>query len=89
MFDDASIRDEDKCRTKLIEVLGLIWDTEDDVLSLAKIKSKCENGNLTKRSMLQRVASVFDPVGLFAPVVLKFKLLLQELWKNKIGWDKK
>ena len=32
-------------------------------------------------------SSVYDPLGLVAPVVLTAKKLLQDLCKNKIGWD--
>lgn len=32
---------------------------------------------------------VFDPIGFTCPVSLHTKLLLQELWEEKINWDKK
>jgi len=42
---------------------------------------------LTERTMLSRLASVFDPMGLFSPVVLAGKTLLQEMWAKKFDWD--
>lgn len=45
--------------------------------------------NVTKRIILKEIASVFDPLGLFCPVVLRGKVLLQELWKKGINWDER
>ena len=42
---------------------------------------------ITKRNVLKTVASVFDPIGLFSPVLLRGKLLIQELWKRGVEWD--
>jgi hypothetical protein len=47
-------------------------------------------GNLkaeTRREILSFVASVYDPLGLVAPVVLPAKRMLQELWPSGCGWD--
>ena len=82
-----NIRDEDKCRNKVVKVLGMIWKTREDKISLATMKSEKEGDNLTKRVMLQRIAPVYDPIGFFVPVMIRFKVIIQELWKNKIEWD--
>ncbi len=47
-------------------------------------------GNLkaeTRRGILSFVASVYDPLGLVAPVVLPAKRILQELCRENQGWD--
>ena len=41
----------------------------------------------TKRNFLSSLVAIFDPLGLIAPLVLPGKLLLQQLWLNKVGWD--
>jgi hypothetical protein len=43
--------------------------------------------NETKRVILKAIASVFDPLGLFTPVLLKGKVLLRKLWSWKADWD--
>ena len=42
---------------------------------------------LTKRKFLKISAKLFDPVGYLSPLVVRVKMLFQELWKVKIGWD--
>lgn len=42
---------------------------------------------VSKRDVLKGLSSVFDPLGLFSPVLLKGKLLLQSLWSKGHNWD--
>ena len=46
-----------------------------------------ESNEVTKRNVLKGISSVFDPLGLFSPVVLKGKLLLHTLWSKRLDWD--
>ena len=41
----------------------------------------------TRRMLLQRVASIFDPLGLVCPVTITGKILLQDAWRLSGGWD--
>jgi len=34
------------------------------------------------------MASIFDPLGLLAPVTIKLKMFFQEICDEKFGWDK-
>ena len=42
---------------------------------------------LTKSGILSITASIFDPLGLIAPVVIISKIFLQQLWQQNIQWD--
>jgi hypothetical protein len=42
---------------------------------------------VTKRSILSISSQIFDPLGLLSPVTVKAKMLMQELWSLKLGWD--
>lgn len=41
----------------------------------------------TKRGVLSATSSVFEPLGLAAPYVIKAKLIIQEYWSRQIKWD--
>ena len=42
---------------------------------------------MTKRNLVSDVAKVFDALGLFSPVTIKMKIILQRLWELKLDWD--
>ena len=42
---------------------------------------------ITKRAVLKQIASAFDPLGLFSPVILRGKIFLQHLWNQNLSWD--
>ena len=69
-------------------VLGLKWDTHTDELYCAGGKTTLSADKvLSKRRLLSIVNSIYDPIGFTSPATLLPKLLLQEAWKAKIGWD--
>ncbi|GFV56472.1 uncharacterized protein TNCV_61221 [Trichonephila clavipes] len=68
-------------------VLGLIWNLKDDCLSCNINCWKIEGRTITKRSLLSIANHIFDLIGFTAPVTLKPKLILQEIWKLKLKWD--
>lgn len=43
--------------------------------------------NAKKHRVLKEIASVFDPLGLFSPVLRKGKIFLPTLWNRHIEWD--
>lgn len=46
---------------------------------------------LTKRQMISRIAQVYDPTGLYTPVIVMGKIIIQEIWKlyPRLDWDQK
>ncbi|XP_071576232.1 uncharacterized protein [Temnothorax nylanderi] len=67
------------------KTLGVKWNPTEDVFQY-EINVDSSRG-YTKRTMLSAIASIFDPLGLLAPVVLTAKIMIQNLWKLKVGWD--
>ena len=63
--------------------LGVQWNTELDSLGFRSGNLKAQ----TRRGVLSFIASVYDPLGLVAPVVLPAKCMLQELCRKNYGWD--
>ena len=64
--------------------LGALWDVENDEIGFA---SKDLDSKATRRNILSVTSSIYDPIGPTAPYVLKAKMILQALCKEKIGWD--
>ena len=81
------IKDEDQSKEKELKVLGMLWNIEEDNLGLGHVKSSMLTNKITKRNMLQLIASVYDPLGIVCPVVIRMKKLIQELWKKRVDWD--
>ncbi|XP_057377943.1 uncharacterized protein LOC130699905 [Daphnia carinata] len=64
--------------------LGYLWSSERDEFLF---RFKPSNEAQSKRSILAAVASIYDPLGLLVPVVLVAKIILQDIWRLKSGWD--
>ncbi|UYV80734.1 hypothetical protein LAZ67_19001563, partial [Cordylochernes scorpioides] len=69
------------------KVLGLVWDKVEDVLNCDVSIEKDLPRRLTQRIVLSKIQQVFDPLGVYSPIFLPPKLLLQRSWELKIGWD--
>ena len=65
--------------------LGVHWGPAQDTFRFHMSPTHYEK--LTKRNILSEVAKLFDPLGWLAPIVIKAKLLIQELWVQNLQWD--
>lgn len=65
-------------------VLGIRWNVENDSFSF---KVSLEEKPATRRGILSIVASLYDPLGFLAPVILEGKRVLQEMCQRGTGWD--
>lgn len=68
-----------------IKTLGIGWNFQRDVFKISVSLAFPEK--MTKRTLLSFAAKIFDPLGWLAPVTVRAKLLIQELWRENIGWD--
>ena len=68
-------------------VLGIKWDFNLDVFLFHF--NIIESEVLSRRAMLSRIASLFDPLGLMNPIVIAGKILFQDVTRSKVGWDEK
>ncbi|XP_061908363.1 uncharacterized protein LOC133653277 isoform X1 [Entelurus aequoreus] len=76
-FDDNS--------TLVQRSLGLSWELKHDIFTYKTIATEKP---YTRRGALAVVNSLFDPLGLVAPVVIQGKFLLRELTCNEaLDWD--
>lgn len=63
--------------------LGVEWCIESDAF---KFRIELKDKPCTRRGILATISSIFDPLGLIAPVVLVGKQILQEICHGK-DWD--
>ena len=69
-----------------IKALGIIWKPNLDII--------CFKTDLpavtvfTKRSLLSVTANLYDPMGWLSPIIIVFKILLQQIWLTGVKWDK-
>ncbi|XP_052260761.1 uncharacterized protein LOC127864910 [Dreissena polymorpha] len=64
--------------------LGVTWNINEDAI---RFEIKLTEKPLTRRGILSVVSSIFDPLGLVSPVTLRAKAIIQQLCREKIGWD--
>ncbi|XP_055542889.1 uncharacterized protein LOC129728467 [Wyeomyia smithii] len=69
-----------------VTALGLRWEPAADTLSFKIPRWKGTYG-LTKRKVLSQMSSLFDPLGLIGPTIIRAKIIMQTLWKHHLDWD--
>ncbi|XP_006818999.1 uncharacterized protein LOC102803656, partial [Saccoglossus kowalevskii] len=73
-----------------VNVLGIRWKVDSDELCYpTRVNDRLYDNPVTKRTIVQDTASLYDPLGYLSPIHIKAKLLIQLLWKQKLGWDDK
>ncbi|XP_053699130.1 uncharacterized protein LOC128746106 [Sabethes cyaneus] len=79
--------------TEYERLLGVVWESTEDVFCFASA-SKTEFSEIlqgkqcpTKRMVLSFVMAQFDPAGFLAPLVVRGKMLVQDLWRSGCEWD--
>ena len=84
LHDETARQDLDLDQTPIERALGVCWDVQQDklVFKVTRMEKPC-----TKRDILSQVSSVFDPLGMLAPYVMRAKALIQELWTRSYDWD--
>lgn len=70
-----------------VKVLGIQWNPTTDTFTFHTSLPFRENH--TKRSVLSEASRIFDPYGWLSPVLIKSKMLMQELWRQNLDWDDK
>ncbi|XP_075170134.1 uncharacterized protein LOC142242443 [Haematobia irritans] len=84
--NDKTVKDLNLDESSVTSALGISWDQQTDNF-LFSFSPKSYPGSVTKRTILSLSSSLFDPLGFLAPLIIKAKIILQELWILNIGWD--
>ena len=79
---EMSLCDDRVCATE--RALGVLWNLQEDAFTFnLELKDK----PLTRRGLLSAISSIYDPLGFISPLILKARIILQNLCQMQIGWD--
>ncbi|VDO23154.1 unnamed protein product [Heligmosomoides polygyrus] len=80
-----SISPSDRSSNLCPRVLGIQWHSVADNFKLDV--NMDTTGFISKRTIAQQIASIYDPLGWFIPLMIKAKHFQQLLWKEHYEWD--
>ena len=84
--DRATKVDLENKEFPVTKTLGVVWIVQEDKFSFSFVPPPDELV-LTKRNVLKKTASIYDPFGFLTPFVVRAKMLMQEAWIEALGWD--
>ncbi|XP_028408205.1 uncharacterized protein LOC114530784 [Dendronephthya gigantea] len=84
---NSNHKEVDKSKEKCTTFLGHKWNKEIDVFTFKKELDIRPEKTFTKRRCLSVVSQLWDPLGLVLPVMIKFRVDLQDLWASGFSWD--
>jgi len=73
-----------------VNVLGLLWNTRTDQLSLMTDDKSEYHFKPTSDHQawgIKDTCKLFDPLGIASPVAVRAKIFLQTLWQLRADWD--
>ena len=83
--DRASTIDLEENKLSTTKTLGVLWTADQDTFSFKY--SLTPEIELTKRNMLEKTATIYNPLDFLAPYVVRAKNLIQQPWVEAAGWD--
>ncbi|XP_055922514.1 uncharacterized protein LOC129953385 [Eupeodes corollae] len=86
LIEEATPKDIKLTESNLTSTLGISWNPRADEF-IFSYKPNWVYTKYTKRSILSLSSSLFDPMGLLSPIIIRAKILLQQLWIEKFDWD--
>jgi len=77
--DRASEIDLEKRELLTTKTLGVLWSATDDKFSF-RHSLQLDGFEFTKRTVLKKTATVYNPLGFLSPYTIRSKLLMQKAW---------
>ena len=78
--------DAEEGKNNLVETktLGVRWDLIKDEFGVV---NNFFDMPKTKRALLSFIASIYDPLGIVAPLVIEGRIIMQDLCRMQVHWD--
>ena len=67
-------------------MLGLTWEKKQDTLEV-NVKPPPDDQPVTKRKILSRLGSIYDPLSIISPTVVERKRIYRKARLSKEGWN--
>ena len=83
--DRSSTIDLEENKLSTTKTLGVLWTAVQDTFSFKY--SLTPEIELTKRNVLKKTASIYDPLSFLAQCVVRAKILIQQASVKAAGWD--
>ena len=75
-------------KDEVVSALGIKWNSKIDTFCFRVSQFIADDTKLiTKRRITSDEAKLFDPIGWFSPVVIRAKILIQDLWHQDLNRD--
>ncbi|KAK5965068.1 Pao retrotransposon peptidase [Trichostrongylus colubriformis] len=85
-YVNRRIPEVDRATSTEVKVLGILWNSIQDTISLKCYEKQFDK--TSKRTVLSQINGYcYDPLGLLSPLMTPAKVFLQDLHKQKYGWD--
>lgn len=68
-------------------VLGIKWLPTTDEIAFKVCSAALSQHRATKRDILSSISKLFDPIGLLGPITICGRMLMQQVWSERTGWD--
>ena len=82
--DRAEVKEIGPQGSPAVRTLGVVYEPSTDTF---RIIAPTKKPAKTPREILSFVSSIWDPLGLVSPFVIRGRMFLQRLWPLKLDWD--
>ena len=70
-------------------ILGTLWNYHNDnLVFFTNTTTLAKTVEPTKRNVISTASKMYGPLGMISRITFQFKILFQELCKDKKDWDK-
>lgn len=68
-------------------VLGLFWNLNTDKFFYKIHEQEAQGYVWTKRRILSKIGKMYVPNGYIGPIIMRGKIIIQDLWRDQLSWD--
>lgn len=69
------------------KTLGILYNNDRDTFQFEQGLVRDNRKIKNNKTIVSVTAQLFDPFGLLCPITIIPKLIIQQLWKEQLGWD--